>query len=60
MVSEAQKRAKKVYDKKTTQFFFRLRNNADADVIKKLNSVTSKTGYIRYLIRKDIHETAED
>jgi hypothetical protein len=55
MVSEAQKRAKKVYDKKTTQFFFRLRNDADADVIARLMSVTSKTGYIRYLIRKDIN-----
>lgn len=53
MVSEAQKRAKRNYDKKTTQFVFRFRNEADADVIAKLMSVAAKTDYVRGLIRRD-------
>ena len=54
MVSEAQKRAKKAYDKKTTQFAFRFRNEADADVIAKLMSVAAKTDYVRGLVRRDV------
>lgn len=54
MVSEAQKRAKAKYDRTTTQYVFRFRNNADADIIEKLKSVPLKTQYIRQLILKDI------
>lgn len=54
-VSDAQKRAKAKYDRKTTQYVFRFRNEADAEIIERLKSVTSKTGYIRELIIKDIH-----
>lgn len=54
MVTEAQKRAKKAYDKKTTQYVFRFRKEADADVIARLAQVASKTEYVRQLIRKDV------
>lgn len=54
MVTEAQKRAKKNYDKKTTQFVFRFRNGADSDVIARLTEVPSKAEYVRQLIRRDI------
>ena len=54
MVTDAQKRAKAKYDLKTTQYVFRFRNEADADVIKKLKSVPLKTQYVRQLILKDI------
>lgn len=59
MVSQAQKDAKKRYDKKTTQYVFRFRNGADSDVIEKLKSVPAKTEYVRQLIREDMDkETA--
>lgn len=54
MVTEAQKRAKRNYDKKTRQFVFRFRNEADADVISRLSEVPSKTEYVRGLVREDI------
>ena len=53
-VSEAQKRAKAKYDRKTTQYVFRFRNEADADVIERLNGIVGKTEYVRNLIRKDV------
>lgn len=53
-VSEAQKRAKRKYDVKTTQYVFRFRNEADAEIIAKLKSVPLKTAYIRQLIKADI------
>lgn len=56
MVSEAQKRAKKAYDKKTRQTVFRWRLKADADIIERLDSVVEKTEYVRGLIRRDIKE----
>ena len=54
MVTEAQKRAKKRYDAKTTQIVLRLRNGADADIIERLKSVPAKTDYLRNLIREDM------
>ena len=39
---------------KTTQFAFRFRNEADADVIAKLMSVAAKTDYVRGLVRRDV------
>ena len=61
MVSEAQKRAKAKYDRlRTKQYVMRLRIGADADVIKKLDSVPSKTEFIRELIRRDIRENANE
>lgn len=53
-VSEAQRRAKARYDRTTTQYVFRFRNEADAGIIEKLESVPVKTAYIRQLIKEDI------
>lgn len=54
MVTEAQKRAKRRYDRKTVQYVFRFRMGADADIIEKLRSTPAKTDYIRKLIREDM------
>lgn len=53
-VSEAQKRAKAKYDRKTVQYVFRFRMGADADIIERLKSVPAKTDYLRRLIREDV------
>lgn len=58
MATDAQKRAKARYDKTTHQLVMRLRVDADADVISKLESVGNKTEYIRTLIRKDMQHEA--
>ena len=39
----------------TTQLLIRLNNNTDADIIDALSKVESKQGYIKDLIRLDIH-----
>lgn len=57
MTSEAQKRATQKYDEaKTVQFKMKLNKGTDADILKKLNSVENKQGYIKALIRADIGE----
>lgn len=54
---QRQKLAKAKYDRlRTKQYVMRLRIGADADVIKKLDSVPSKTEFIRELVRRDIRE----
>ena len=55
MVSEAGKRAMRRYARKTVQFIVRLRKDADADVIARLESAPNKTEYIRRLVRRDIY-----
>lgn len=56
MTSEAQKRAKEKYDRlNTTQIKLKLNNNTDADILKKLENVPNKQGYIKNLIRQDIN-----
>lgn len=55
MVSEAQKRALKRYEKKMEQFVVKFRKDADADVIERLKAVENRTGYIRRLVLKDIY-----
>ena len=53
--SQAQLKAKEKYNKtKTTTYCLRLNKNTDKDIIEVLNSVGSKTGYIKELIRLDI------
>lgn len=43
------------YDKKNTvQFKMKLNRKTDADIIKKLEEVKNKQGYVKALIRKDI------
>ena len=55
MASEAQKRATEKYDKANTkQIMMKLNKGTDADILKKLASVTNIQGYIKALIRADI------
>lgn len=58
---ERQAASRKKYDStKTKQYVMRLRIGADADVIKKLDSVPSKTEFIRELVRRDIRESTSE
>lgn len=58
MATDAQKRATAKYDAKATvQVKLKLNVNTDADVIAKLDSVDSKQGYIKALIRNDLQRT---
>ena len=53
--TEAQKRAKEKYDAKATiQYHLKLNKNTDADIIAKLETVESKQGYIKALIRAEL------
>ena len=55
MASEAKLRANSKSNKKNTKMIcVRLSYNTDADIIKKLDEVSSKMGYIKELIRKDL------
>lgn len=47
------------YRRTTKQFKVQFRNEADSDIIEKINSVPSKTDYLRKLIKKDIEESKE-
>ena len=58
---ERQKASRRKYDStKTKQYVMRLRIGADADVIEKLDSVPSKTEFIRELVRRDIRENTSE
>lgn len=51
-----QKESRRKYDSlKTKQYIMRLRIEADADIIEKLDSLPNKTEYIRKLIRGDVY-----
>lgn len=55
MASEAKIRANNKFNKANTRMVsLRLNYNTDADIIKKLDEVDSKMGYIKELIRKDM------
>ena len=55
MTSQAQRNATAKYDAQNTiQIHLKLNVNTDQDIIKKLESVESKQGYIKKLIREDI------
>lgn len=55
MVSKAKIRANNKSNKKNTKMIcVRLSYNTDADILKKLDEVDSKMGYIKRLIRKDM------
>ena len=55
MATEAQIRANNKFNKANTKMVsLRLNYNTDADIIKKLDEVDSKMGYIKELIRKDL------
>ena len=58
---ERQKLSRRKYDStKTKQYVMRLRLGADADVIERLDSVSSKTEFIRELVRRDIRENTNE
>lgn len=40
----------------TTQILMRLNNSTDKDILSKLDTVESKQGYIKGLIREDIYD----
>ncbi len=55
MASEAKIRANNKSNKINTKMIcLRLSYNTDADIIKRLDEVESKMGYIKELIRKDM------
>lgn len=55
MASKAQTEAVKRYQDKTTRLMsIRLNLNTDADIIRRLEEVASKQGYIKELIRRDM------
>ena len=54
MANKNTERANKHNKEYTKQFVFRFRLDEDRDVIKQLESVSSKIGYVRQLILKDI------
>lgn len=55
MATEAEKRATAKYDKEnTTQVLLKLNKKTDKDILYQLNTVYSKMGYVKDLIRKDI------
>lgn len=56
MATEAQSKASDKYNKENTLcVLLRLNFSTDIEIIKKLESVPSKMGYIKALIKKDIH-----
>lgn len=55
MTTEAQKRAAAKYDAQNTKVVkMKLNKRTDADILRKLQEVDNKQGYIKNLIRKDI------
>lgn len=55
MASKAQIKASNKYDKENTkQISVRLNKKTDADILEHLETVESKQGYIKELIRRDI------
>ena len=61
MATQAQIDAVNRFNKENTIcVLLRLNFNTDIDIIKKLESVPSKTGYIKALIKKDIHGGYKD
>ena len=61
MSTEAQKKASANYAKKMTKCVnLALNKKTDADIIEKLDSVDSKMGYIKKLIREDIENANKD
>lgn len=51
---ESVRRAQKKYFGKCRTYIIRLRQDNDADVIERIDSMPSKIGYIRDLVRADI------
>lgn len=59
MTTEAQKRAVAKYDAKNTRkIVLKLNTGTDADILKRLDTVDNRQGYIKRLIREDIEKDA--
>lgn len=57
MYTQNQYKASMKYDAANTrQIKMKLNIRTDADILKKLDSVSNKQGYIKSLIRRDIYE----
>ena len=57
MYTQNQYKASMKYDAvNTRQVKMKLNIRTDADILKKLDSVSNKQGYIKTLIRRDIYE----
>lgn len=55
--TESQKKASKKYSRKNTKrYAIELNIKTDSDIIKVLDSVSNKQGYIKELIKKDIYK----
>lgn len=55
MTRESQKRAVRKYDNaNTVQFRMKLNKKTDEDILKKLEEVDNKQGYVKKLIRDDL------
>ena len=55
MSTAAEIRAKTKYNENNTkQYCFRFNTKTDADIIAKLETMPSKAGYVKNLIREDI------
>lgn len=60
VATEAEKRAVEKYNKANTVcVLLRLNISTDKDIITKLDSVESKMGYIKRLIREDIKDSTK-
>ena len=62
MVTEAKKRANERYDlRNTLQIKLKLNKKTDEDIIRRLEAVENKQGYIKGLIREDMrHDNHSD
>lgn len=57
MATQAQIRASEKYDRANTiRISLKLNKTTDAEILKKLDSVASKQGYIKELILADINK----
>ena len=60
MVSKAQLRAQKKYDKAHTRsILLKLNQTSDADILAKLDDVGNRQGYVKRLIRQDIRGNSD-
>lgn len=56
MAKKATERQRRYDDAHIKAVYLKLNKTYDADIIEKLEAVGNKQGYIKELIRKDMHE----
>lgn len=56
MAKKATERQRRYDDAHIKAVYLKLNKTYDADIIEKLEAVGNKQGYIKELIRKDLHE----